>query len=182
LRTRTTRTSRRLCYRLGTGFGSVEYLLTYSAANGVYAASESIVLRRAGDPGEHADSINYPETSFTIHVGESVSLNLDDIQFTDWTAPQDAPVWRQIWNDSGDWGSVEESWNQENTVRTNTFQSAGRYTVYLAAGVGNYQYLMLVTITVLPEGQDTLQLDLHDEGFATPRCTWTRWNPDAWGM
>ena len=157
--------NRVLTYKMKGGTGHVKYRLDYSAASGLYQASTLIEFDVKTDPENLPTGITYPQMSFNIKPGGTVSLDLDQIAFAGGEVPNEA-LWRQIWNDQGDWGSVTETWNSEGNVRTNTFENEGRYTLNMAAGIGNYVYTVPVMITVVEDsGHLTPTLD------ATPRSS-----------
>jgi len=134
------------------GPGLVQCEISYSAAGGKYQGTTSVQFEVIETPPGLPSGATYTggETSRTIHVGEEVTLDKEDIEFTnDGAIPQDADVWREIWNGDGDWGSVQESWNEERTRRTLKFNNPGQYTVNMVIAIGNYERSAPVTIEVL---------------------------------
>ncbi len=164
---------RHMEYYLKGALGHAQWLITYSAADGLYQGTIYVNLKVEEALTGLPSGITYDgDTAFEVAPGGEVALDLDKLDFTEgWTPPEGATVWKEIWNNDGDWDGVEENWNEEGTVRTNVFPNEGRYLIDLAMGVGNYTYTLPVTVAVLSDENTPLDPDLQVK--IRPRCSTT---------
>ena len=151
-------------YLLGDQPGTVTYEVRYTAEGDLYKDSVEISLTVAdgaltGLPeGVQVTRLLYDD----VEVGGTLRLDTQDIQPVGGSESYGgARVWREYWNAEGDWGRVDENWEDEGTVRVNTFNAAGQYYVNAVYGVDNYIFMDTIKIVVGLDAENHLPATLH---------------------
>ncbi len=157
-------------YRLTGGAGTARYRLSYTAMDGLYQDAFEFDLTVAeGLPEGMPEGIKTPfQSQYTIHTGDSLSFARSDIGFeTPGTIPEGQDVWKELRNDAGDWDSVDEDWDENGNVRTDTFNEEGRFRVWAVIGIGNYYFRQPIEITVKDGDYIDVDIDMQGLNFST---------------
>ena len=127
--------------RLNGGTGTATFRLHYGAADGLYEGSWdfTVTVLPAADMDGLPEALVMPhDAHYDLTVGDTLTLDSEEIQFTGGTIPQslEDQCWREFDDDVDQWEGVDYS--EDGTCRFYTFHNPGTYIIKARAGVANH--------------------------------------------
>lgn len=118
--------------------GSVTYRLTISTQDG-FSASRDYTVNVAESPENLPTALNV-ETEHHFEIGDTYTLNLNDVEFTDGVIPEGASVLVSVpgLTDMAVWYENESWFNEDGTEFSITFTRNARYEFVVCKQVGNH--------------------------------------------